>query len=519
MTSTRRVLLSLVALAGVGVSHEPVPAAASCPGRPLAACRVAGQASFVIDDRADVAGRRVTLAWKKGPATEAADFGSPTAATTTSLCAWDAAGLLLSLDVPPGGACAGRPCWTTSTSGFRYSDPSNASAGVHAVVLKGSAKSTTQLKFDARGTALPDVPRTPAGPLTVQLVNDGGPVCFEAVFGADRVVTDSKSRTTAKLDTGGGVPPLPSEGCGQQAPPYPPGVATADSLPHGGVARTFRVFLPGSYDGVSPLPVVLNLHGGFGSGAQQEASARITELASSAGFVAVSPDGVPDPVFGIRSWNGGGCCGFAMNSKVDDVGFVRALLDRLEATTCIDRRRVYAQGISNGAILSHRLACELADRIRAIGPVAGTNMAAACEPTRPVPVFEVHGSADPFVPYAGGLGCGPGGVAYASVPETLDGWRTRGGCRDKPAPAAARPDAVCERFPGCAAGVDVEQCTVTDGGHVWPGGTAPLVSGIGSCAFGWQSQSFVASSEIWKFFAAHPPSSTSTATVVPPATD
>jgi polyhydroxybutyrate depolymerase len=286
--------------------------------------------------------------------------------------------------------------------------------------------------------------------------------------------------------------------------PYPLGVATADSLVHRGVTRTFRVYLPGSYDRSTPRPVVLNFHGGFGSGAQQEASARITEVANEAGFIAVSPDGVPDPVLGIRSWNGGGCCGYAMNSNVDDVGFVRALLDRLEVTACIDRRRVYAQGISNGAILSHRLACELADRIRAIGPVAGTDMTASCEPTRPVPVLEIHGSADPFVPYGGGLGCGPGGIAYASVPETIEGWRTRGGCSDKSVPGAPRPESTCDRFPGCAAGVDVEQCTVTNGGHVWPGGTAPLGSGIGGCAFGYQSQTFVASSELWNFFAAHP---------------
>ena len=74
-----------------------------------------------------------------------------------------------------------------------------------------------------------------------------------------------------------------------------------------------------------------------------------------------------------------------------------------------------------------------------------------------------------------------------------------------------RPDAVCQRFSGCATGVDVEQCTVNDGGHTWPGGTPPLLPGIGDCPFGYQSPSFVASSEIWKFFAAHPSSSVSAA--------
>ncbi|MEY4950234.1 MAG: hypothetical protein RL698_2445 [Pseudomonadota bacterium] len=501
MTTTRSYMLAVLVAAGL---HGPVTAVAACPARPLAACRAAGSASLAIDDRADAAGRRVTLSWKKGPATESGDFGSPDTSTTTSFCLWDAAGLLLSLEVPPAGLCAGLPCWAPLSAGFRYSDPSNGASGLHDVVLKGSAKSTTQIKLDARGVALPALPRTPSGALTAQVVNDHGPVCFEAVFGAERVSTDAKARTSARLDPRAGVPPLPSQGCGQASPPYTPGVSTADSLLHGGLTRTFRVHLPGSYDGRTPVPVVLNLHGGFGSGAQMETSSRITGLSDSAGFVAVSPDGVADPVFGIRTWNAGGCCGYAVSSNVDDVGFVRALLDRLEATACIDRRRVYAQGMSNGAILSHRLACELADRIRAIGPVAGTNMTGTCQPMRPVPVFEIHGSADENVPFAGGAGCGSSGVAYPSVPETIEGWRARAGCREKPARGTDRPDAVCQRFTGCAPGVDVEQCTVNGGGHTWPGGTPPLVPGIGNCPFGLQSQSFVASSELWQFFAAHP---------------
>jgi len=362
----------------------------------------------------------------------------------------------------------------------------------------------TQIGIEARGAALPDLPRSPTGSLTAQIARDDGAICFEAVFDAAHVSRTTAARTSARLHARTGTPPLPSLGCGQAVPPYPPGVSTSDALVHDALTRTFRVYLPASYDGSTPMPAVLNFHGGFGSGAQQEASARITELASSAGFIAVSPDGVPDPTFGIRSWNGGGCCGFAMNSNVDDVGFVRALVDRLEASACIDRRCVCAQGMSNGAILSHRLACELADRIRAIGPVAGTNMAATCEPTRPVPVRAIHGSADAFVRFGGGLGCGPGGIAYASVPQTIDGWRGRAGCRDVSVRSVRLGDAVCSGFRGCAAGVDVEQCTVDNGGHVWPGGTAPVLPGIGSCLFGYRSQMFSASQQLWSFYAAHP---------------
>lgn len=502
MSSLRPAATSLLVVAGLVLG--PAIALAGCPDRPIAACRAAGQATLTIDDAADVTRRRVKLVYRRGPATTQAAFGSPPTSTTTSLCIWDDAGSLLTLDVPPATQCAGEPCWSSLRDGFLYDDPSSSASGIRSMLLKGSSRPMTQIVFDGRGAALPDLPRSPTGSITAQIVRDDGAICFEALFDAASVSRTGAARTSARLGARSGIPPLPSSGCGQAAPPYPLGSSTIDALVHDALTRTFRVYLPASYDGSTPIPVVLNFHGGFGSGAQQEASSRITELAGSAGFIAVSPDGVPDPTYGIRTWNGGGCCGYAMNSNVDDVGFVRALIDHLEATLCIDRRRVYAQGMSNGAILSHRLGCELADRIRAIGPVAGTNMTAPCEPTRPVPVREIHGSADAFVPYAGGLGCGPGGIAYASVPNTLDGWRVRAACRTATGRSVARGDAVCTGFGGCAAGVDVDQCIVANGGHAWPGGTAPVVPGIGSCLFGYQSQTFSASEQLWSFFAAHP---------------
>jgi polyhydroxybutyrate depolymerase len=189
---------------------------------------------------------------------------------------------------------------------------------------------------------------------------------------------------------------------------------------------------------------------------------------------------------------------------VDDVGFVRALIDHLEQQACIDRRRVYAAGMSNGAILSHRLACDAADRIRAIGTVAGTNMAPSCAPARPVPVMHIHGSDDAFVPVGGGLGCGPGGVAYTSVADTVSGWSARDGCTGSAFTRLVEGDVTCTRFGACPAGTDVDLCIVAAGGHQWPGGTPPVVPGIGSCLFGYQTQAFSASHALWEFFAAYP---------------
>src|SRR5262249_14955868 len=156
-------------------------------------------------------------------------------------------------------------------------------------------------------------------------------------------------------------------------------------------------------------------------------ASRLLAVADASGFVVASPDGVSSPL-GIRTWNGGGCCGYAVAAGIDDVGFTSALLDRLEANLCLDRRRVYAARMSNGAIMSQRLACDLAARVRAVGSVAGAMMASPCAPVRPVPVIEIHGTGDLNVPYNGGMGCGAAGVAFPSVASTIGGWVARDAC-------------------------------------------------------------------------------------------
>jgi polyhydroxybutyrate depolymerase len=112
------------------------------------------------------------------------------------------------------------------------------------------------------------------------------------------------------------------------------------------------------------------------------------DVADREGFVTVYPDGLGV----LGTWNGGGCCGYAVQNDVDDVGFVTALLDHLEQALCIDRARVFASGMSNGGIFSHRLACEQSERIAAIAPVAGTLMIESCAPSRSVSVMHIHGS-------------------------------------------------------------------------------------------------------------------------------
>ncbi|HMJ09862.1 MAG TPA: PHB depolymerase family esterase [Polyangiaceae bacterium] len=294
-------------------------------------------------------------------------------------------------------------------------------------------------------------------------------------------------------DTG---PSQPSAGCEGEGSTYPAGTS-AGSLTVGSVQRTFRVHVPPGYRKGQPAPVVLMLHGGGGSGEQlQMQSARMDPIADREGFITVYPDGTG----ALRTWNAGQCCGRAVADGVDDVGFIAALLDHLEGELCTDKRRVFATGMSNGGMLTHRLACELSDRIAAFAPVAGT-LGSSCQAARPVPVLHIHGTSDGHVPWNGGMGCGPAGVPFTSVPDTMNVWRTRNACASNTTTYFEQGDGHCTAYAGCQAPVVL--CAVEGGGHSWPGGVAkePVVQ----CpADGFQSQSFVASELAWQFFEANP---------------
>lgn len=259
------------------------------------------------------------------------------------------------------------------------------------------------------------------------------------------------------------------------------------TLTHANLQRSIRVHVPASYDPTRPTPVVLDFHGYTMSAQSQEDLTRLPEKADEAGFIAVHADGTGAP----RGWNGGDCCGTPATTNLDDVGFVLALLDELERRLCVDPDRVFATGFSNGGFLSHRLACEAADRIAAIAPVAGVMGVDACAPSRPVPVMHTHGTADGIVPYNGG-----GLTGYRSVATTVAGWAARNGCTGEPIETFAQGDARCVAHRGCAGGAEVVLCTITGGGHTWPGG--------GYFPGGHISTDLSITDAMWDFFSAHP---------------
>lgn len=247
----------------------------------------------------------------------------------------------------------------------------------------------------------------------------------------------------------------------------------------GGATRKAEVHIPASYDPTVATPLVLNIHGRTQNGSQQAAMSHAVAKSDAAGFILVHPESATTPT----SWNSGTCCDPASTTSLDDVGYFNALLDELEARLCVDTNRVFAMGMSNGAYMAHTLACKMADRIAAIGPVAGLLLQSPCSPSQPMPAMLVNGTADSL-------------SQYQYVDQGVQFWVGKNHCTTMQQ-SYQMGDVTCVTHGGCSDGADVVLCTVTDGGHQWPGGDAlPLL--------GKKSDNLNATDALWTFFSAHP---------------
>ncbi|MEO8066218.1 MAG: T9SS type A sorting domain-containing protein [Flavobacteriales bacterium] len=245
--------------------------------------------------------------------------------------------------------------------------------------------------------------------------------------------------------------------------------AQADTITVGALERTYTVRLPSSYDGSTALPLVIAMHGGFGSGVQLESQSQLSVTAEAEGFIVVYPDGVPS-LLGIRTWNAGGCCAYAMDNNIDDVGFINALLDTLIDAYAIDTQRIYATGMSNGGFMSYRLACELSERIAAIAPVSASMTIDVCQPTRSMPVLGIHSYLDGSVPYEGGIGNGVSDHYNSPQDSVHTAFALHANC-------AVLNDTILDdiemtviRWHECDCEQEILLYMTHDGGHSWPGG-------------------------------------------------
>jgi polyhydroxybutyrate depolymerase len=268
--------------------------------------------------------------------------------------------------------------------------------------------------------------------------------------------------------------------------------SVSGTLQSGGIARTYHRYRPPELAATTHPPLVVVLHGGFGQGAGAERLYHWDAAARKHGFVVVYPDGVG------RSWNGGNCCGPAARGDVDDVGFLSALVQRLEADSGVDPRRVYVTGMSNGAFMVYRMACEAPIAIAAIGPVAGT-LGVTCDHARPTSVLHIHGSADRNIPFDGGAGSGFERRARLAVPEALARWRRIDRCEP---PVTKTVGTVATQHADCADGREVELITIAGAGHQWPGGARGTVQSILGMPLDAPSTALDATETLWGFFAA-----------------
>jgi polyhydroxybutyrate depolymerase len=283
------------------------------------------------------------------------------------------------------------------------------------------------------------------------------------------------------------------------------------TLTFGGLERTYFLHIPKSHDSAKPYPVVLVFHGGGSNAKQWISYCGLNETADRNGFVAVYPNGTGKTVQGyeIFGWNGGPREPGGTNvplSLIDDVGFTRTMLDDLTNVVKVDTNRVFAAGMSMGAIMVYRLASELSDRIAAIAPIAGPMGTETCHPKYPVSVIHFHGTEDQAVPIKGGKGkLDPSGTEFYSVEYSIASWVRADECKEEPiveslADKVDDGTKVTRRiYSGGKGGAEVVFIEVEGGGHTWPDREfGPELKILGR-----STKDISANDMMWEFFRKH----------------
>ncbi|WP_338203598.1 PHB depolymerase family esterase [Candidatus Nephthysia bennettiae] len=272
---------------------------------------------------------------------------------------------------------------------------------------------------------------------------------------------------------------VPTTGCGRSAPlaPGPPAEQQVEVTPafqQGQARRAYRLYIPRGYDPGSRLPLLLDLHGFGGSAAGEEQASGYDALADRMAFLAVYPEGLPLGPTQAAGW----ASTRPMDLGIDELGYFAALLNQLQRQLCVDERRIYVTGFSNGGGMTAMLACYLSGRVAAVAPVSGNyyveSKGTGCHPARPVPLLEIHGTADAIVPYDGIGRVESGGWPLLPIPQFLAGWAARDGCTRGPGTFLDSAEVTGLRWDGCRGGAMVQHYRWNRGGH----GAPPAIGGI-----------------------------------------
>jgi polyhydroxybutyrate depolymerase len=262
-----------------------------------------------------------------------------------------------------------------------------------------------------------------------------------------------------------------------------------------GLKRTYEIHLPkaaSTRQWNNGVPLVLVLHGAFGNAWSAKFNSGMSAKSDQEGFFVAYPNGAGNS---LHTWNAGRCCGLASKNNADDIKFIRKLIEDMIAHYGVDPDRVYVTGISNGAMLAYRAACDLSDLIAAVSPVEGC-MSYEQAPAQPVSVLAFNGTRDPIVRYAGGGNFFGYKIKCPGVSDTIKFWVRQNECTV--VPIVEKVDTVEKQtYKNGKLGTEVALYTL-QGGHTWPGGRIAILPFISSHG------PLNATDEMCKFFWAHP---------------
>lgn len=319
--------------------------------------------------------------------------------------------------------------------------------------------------------------------------------------------TNGSATTGAQRAQAGARAAVPSPGC--SSPPGAPVTEVNEHITVDGVARSYLLTTPPPHPGAGPRAVVVDLHG-LGEGATLEAdTTQFSPAAQADGFIAVFPQGTGSPV----GWD------IAPSSSAHpnhDIDFMNAMLNSLEAHQCVDEARLYATGLSDGALFTSLLACTMANRFAAFAPVAGVVFDKPCDRGRKVSIVAFHGTADPILYFNGGIGTAvlnnalsgktvtttplpPVNLNGKGYPANVKEWAAKDGCNLRATDTHVSTHVILRTYK-CPPGTAVEFYIVLGGGHAWPGSkfSAALKAITGPSTF-----EINATDIIWKFFSQH----------------
>jgi polyhydroxybutyrate depolymerase len=282
-------------------------------------------------------------------------------------------------------------------------------------------------------------------------------------------------------------------------------ITNKQTLRYDGRNRTYLLHIPPHYNSSKSFPLVIALHGGGGNSKNMMEKTGFNNLSDEKGFIVAYPDGVGRLKNRLLTWNAGYCCGYAIENNIDDVGFIRALIEKLQNNFNIDSKRIYITGHSNGGMMTYRIGAELSDIIAAIAPVAGSiggketensSLYIIPEPSYHVSVIALHGLLDENVPYDGGHGNNSSGSRIdLSVNESISFWVDNNECSTIPIRNISDSgNIIIDYYLNGINGSEVALVTIVNGGHAWPGSD----KGISG------NQEINGTEIIWDFFEAHP---------------